>query len=40
MQREVVMILGFCRPWTSAQDLLMASIYIQIQCPLLLWIWL
>jgi len=33
------MILGFCRPWTSAQDLLMATIYIQIQCQLL-WIWL
>jgi len=35
------LILGFCRHWESVQGLLMATIIIQVQCPvLLLVIWL
>jgi len=32
------MILDFCRPQASAQGLLMIN--IQVQCPVLLWVWL
>ena len=38
----MMLILGFCRSWASAQGLLMATINIQVQCPglVLLWVWL
>ena len=32
-----ILILGFCRPRSSAQCLLTATINIQVQCPVLLW---
>jgi len=34
------LILGFYRPQASVQGLLMATISIQMQCPVLLWVWL
>ena len=35
---SVVMNLGFCRPQASVRGLLMIN--IQVQCPMLLWVWL
>jgi len=43
MQKAYVvmnLILGFCRPRASARRLLMAAMNIQVQCPVLLWVWL
>jgi len=34
------LILGFCRPWTLAQGLLMATMKYKVQCLVLLWVWL
>jgi len=32
------LILGFCRPWTLAQGLLMATMKYKVQCLVLLWV--
>ena len=34
------LILGFCRPQASALVLLMTTVNIQVECPVLLWVWL
>ena len=33
-----ILAMGFCRPWASAQGLLMATINTHMQCAVLLWV--